>query len=73
MLNCVGFEPHFIADFNLRLIRSVRAVDWRAIIRREVKVATVGLRKHYRSERKRRTVLHRFGWCLSCCLARRGA
>jgi hypothetical protein len=73
MLECAGYDVHFIADFNRRLIRSVKEVDWRVIITREISVVTVGLRKRYRSELKRDLALFHFGHCLSCCLARRGA
>lgn len=71
MLDCAQ-HAHFVADFPLRKIRSVKPVDWRVVVNREVRVATVGLSRVSPAAAERRTALRAFARCLACCLARRG-
>lgn len=73
ILDCAGQHVHFLVDYDRRKIRSIKPIDWRVVVLREILVATVGMRAWYRTEQSLDSAQRVLGHCLACCLARRGS
>lgn len=73
VVECAGRHAHFLVDYDYRKIRSIRSLDWRVVMSREIFVATVGLERAYPLQRHREAAQRTLARCLACCIAKRGA